>query len=471
MTPRPRAASTLLASILLASCLAAACGDDGPTFADAGVEPDAATTTRIETKSVPLATALDVLLVVDNSNSMGDEQQALIAGLPDFIEVLENLDGGLPDIHIGVVSTDVGAGPFSDASCPLNGDDGALLVPDSRCGITTGESFLRSAPTADGRATNFGGSLTDAFGCMAALGVNGCGFEQPLEAVRRALEPGANEGFRRPGALLAIVFLTDEDDCSAMDDGLYTPDETVLGPRSSFRCFEYGVTCRESGRGAGDRTACTSDEDGPYLASVASFARFLRDLGGPGSDDDSALVLAGIYGVDVDTRQPAPIRVGPSRTTLDPELQPVCERDLPGGASTAAPGVRLAQFFDAFPGQVTETSICDDSYGDSLFQLATRVRRLRGLDCIGGELADLDPVTAGAQIECSVSDVTAPGTADERSIDVPSCETTGNTAPCWRLATDAAACPDGAHQAIEVLRATTSLPPGTFQRRQCTLER
>jgi hypothetical protein len=466
MTPRLRLAATLLAT-----CLAAACSGDDTPFADAGVQPDAATTTRVETKSVPLATALDVLFVVDNSNSMVEEQQALIAGFPDFIEVLENLDGGLPDVHIGVISTDVGAGPFSDSSCRLNGDDGALRVPDSRCGITTDESFLRSAPAADGRATNFGGSLTEAFGCMAELGVNGCGFEQPLEAVRLALDGGANPGFRRPGALLAIVFLTDEDDCSAMDGELYTPDDTVLGPRSSFRCFEYGVTCRESGRGAGDRTACRSDEDGPHIASVASFARFLKDLGGGGSDDDSAIVLAGIYGVDVDSREPAPVRVGPAIGSGNPELLPVCERAVQGGTGTAAPGVRLAQFFDAFPGQVTETSICDDSYGDSLFRLATRVRRLRGLDCIGGELADIDPATAGAQIECSVKDVTAPGTADERSIDVPSCETTGNTAPCWRLATDAAACPDGTHQAIEVVRTTTSLPPGTFQRRQCTLGR
>jgi hypothetical protein len=466
MHPRPR-----LSALLLAACVAAACGGDTPQFADAGVPPDAATTTRVETKSLPLATALDVLFVVDNSNSMIEEQQALIAGFPDFIEVLENLDGGLPDIHIGVVSTDVGAGPFSDPSCALNGDDGALRVPSSRCGITTDESFLRSAPVAGGRATNFGGSLTEAFGCMAELGVNGCGFEQPLEAVRRALEPGANPGFRRPGALLTIVFLTDEDDCSAMDDGLYTPDDTVLGPRSSFRCFEYGVTCSESGRGFGDRTACRSDEDGPYIASVASFARFLKDLGGPGSDDDSALVLAGIYGLDIDTREPAPVRVGASPPSPDPGLQPVCERAVGSGTRTAAPGVRLAEFFDAFPGQVTETSICDDSYGDSLFRLATRVRRLRGLDCLGGELADIDPATAGAQIECSVKDVTAPGTADERSIEVPSCETTGNTAPCWRLATDAAACPDGTHQAVEVVRTTRSLPPGTFQRRQCTLAR
>jgi hypothetical protein len=464
-------ASLRLLPALLVPTLLAACGEPQPDLADAGVQPDAATTTRVETRSVPLATALDVLFVVDNSSSMIEEQQALIAGFPDFIEVLENLDGGLPDIHIGVVSTDVGAGPFSDPSCPLSGDDGVLRVPDSRCGITTDERFLRSAPVTDDRATNFGGSLTEAFGCMAALSVTGCGFEQPLKALRRTLESGANEGFRRPGALLAIVFLTDEDDCSAMDDGLYTPDDTVLGPRSSFRCFEYGVTCRESGRGFGDRTACRSDEDGPHMASVASFARFLKDLGGPGSDDDSALVLAGIYGLDVDTREPAPVRVGPSRSTADPELLPVCERDVAGGTGTAAPGVRLAQFFDAFPGQVTETSICDDGYGDALFRLATRVQRLRGLDCLGGELADIDPVAAGAQIECSVTDVTAPGTADERSIDVPSCETTGNAAPCWRLATDAAACPDGTHQAIEVVRTTTSLAPGTFQRRQCTLER
>jgi hypothetical protein len=460
-----------LASILLATSLAAACHGDDTPFADAGVQPDAAPGTRAETSSRSLDTQLDVLFVIDDSSSMREEQQVLIRNFPDFIAVLENLEGGLPDIHIGVISTDVGAGPFTDASCTLNGNDGSLLIGDD-CPIVGSERFLRSAPTASGRDTNFEGTLTAAFGCIADLGVGGCGFERPLESVRRALDGHPdNAGFRRPGAQLAIVFLTDEDDCSALDDTLYTPDETVLGERSSYRCFEYGVTCAESGRGHGERTRCVSNETGPYMAPVASFAQFLKDLGGPGTDDDSSIIVAGIHGLAIDDNRPGPVRVGPEPSgAFDAWLQPVCEREVSAsGVSTAAPGVRLAQFFGAFPGRSTEMSICNDDYSGALGGVVDLVKQQRGPDCIVGELADVDRASAGVQIACSVTDVIAPGTADERSIDVPACDAGGGPAPCWRLVTDDAACPTGTHQAVVVERGTTPVPTGTYQRRTCTI--
>jgi hypothetical protein len=482
----------LLFASLLATCLAA-CGEDGAGPADAGVAdaatpdaapPDAATpdgagATRVETTSVPLGGQLDILFVVDDSSSMVEEQQALIASFPAFVAELESFDGGLPDVHIGVISTDVGAGAVNDGSCRPGGDDGTLQI-GAGCGITTDERFLRSAPAAGGRATNFTGSLGEAFGCIARLGTNGCGFEQPFESIRRALggDNPANAGFRRPGAQLAIVLLSDEDDCSATDDELFrpplrnSPGDPVydqLGPRDSFRCFEQGVTCDQAGRDVGERTGCASNESGRYVAPVAGFARFLRDLGGPGSDDDGAIALAGIYGLGVDDQQPAPVRVGLSRVSAEPELLPVCEQAIPGGgARSAVPAVRFAELLDAFPGRATESSICNDSYAGVLRGVADLVRQPRGPDCIGGWLADVDPA-AGLQVDCAVALVTAPGTAGEASIDVVACSTTGDVAPCWQLVTDAAACPAADHQAVSVRLGTTSLPAETYQRRSCTL--
>ena len=97
-----------------------------------------------------------------------------------------------------------------------------------------------------------GQDLSRAFGCIADVGESGCGFESPLAAARRALQRASDptdpesSGFLRPDAWLALIFLTDEDDCSLPADSLLgdfasTELSSPLGPLTSFRCMERGV--------------------------------------------------------------------------------------------------------------------------------------------------------------------------------------------------------------------------------------
>src|SRR5258706_11991035 len=60
---------------------------------------------------------LDILFVVDSSPSMTDKQASLAQNFPRMMDVLAQLDGGLPNLHIGVVTSDMGpnGGP---ATCP-----------------------------------------------------------------------------------------------------------------------------------------------------------------------------------------------------------------------------------------------------------------------------------------------------------------------------------------------------------------
>jgi hypothetical protein len=88
-------------------------------------------------------------------------------------------------------------------------------------------------------------TFTHDFQCNAALYVNGCGLEQPLEALHRALlwydprdRPGntsPNAGFVRDDALLAIVVLTDEEDGSARDCRFAAPGEPCADATSVYQ--------------------------------------------------------------------------------------------------------------------------------------------------------------------------------------------------------------------------------------------
>jgi hypothetical protein len=48
--------------------------------------------------------------MIDDSGSMMQEQENLQRNFPRFIKILQEVRGGLPNVHIGVISSNVGAG-------------------------------------------------------------------------------------------------------------------------------------------------------------------------------------------------------------------------------------------------------------------------------------------------------------------------------------------------------------------------
>jgi len=154
---------------------------------------------------------LDILFVVDDSSSMRQEQAGRAAGFTRFAELLRDREDALPDLHIGVVSTNVGTGPDGGGGdwCAGPGDDGILEVPEGCPALTDGSRFISDLEgAAGGRESNYTGELVAQFECMAQIGQSGCGFEQPLEAMKRALaNEGENAGFLRPAANLAVIML------------------------------------------------------------------------------------------------------------------------------------------------------------------------------------------------------------------------------------------------------------------------
>src|SRR5215471_18035003 len=233
---------------------------------------------------------LDILFVVDNSDSMREEQNSLATNFPKFIDVLNQIQGGLPDVHIAVVSSDVGISPmYTVEGCNGNGDDGLMQNTPRVTGCQPpngGARYIEDISLmTGGRQRNYNGNLADVFSCIARLGTLGCGFEEHLESMKRALSATKveNAGFLRQNAYLAVIIIGDEDDCSARDFSVFNPDPALnnvnspLGPLASFRCTEFGVTCdgHNISRSPANYQDCSPRGDS-YLQHPQAYVDFLR---------------------------------------------------------------------------------------------------------------------------------------------------------------------------------------------------
>lgn len=372
---------------------------------------------------------IDILFIVDNSGSMTEEQASLVSNFSRFINVLETIQGGLPNVHIGVVSTDVGAGPFNIQGCTGNGDNGILQNAPRQGGCSPpAGKFISDIANADGsRQQNYTGQLSETFTCIAQLGINGCGFEQQLESMRRALNGSNNEngGFLRPDAFLAVIFITDEDDCSTENTQMFDTSQTgvddPLGPLSSFRCFEFGVVCNpDNPRTPGAKTECLPRNDSDYMYGVQQYVDFLKQL-----KDEDLIIVAGIIG------NPSPVVVG-ANMNGEPQLEPSCV----SASGEAAPSVRLKTFLDAFR-YTTTTTICNEDLSDALINIADLLAEVIGNPCLDGNLSE--------PLDCVVYDVVNQNEPNETQTLVPRCDNTADpesssNLPCWNAHVDTMAC-------------------------------
>lgn len=427
---------------------------------------------------------LDLLFVIDNSGSMDDEQVSLANHFGDFIGVLQAIEGGLPNVHVGVVSSDAGGGALAYPVCTAIGDDGLLQSTARITGCTppSGRYIIdEQIPGCEGdpstcRNTNYSGSLADTFACIASLGIEGCGFEQHLESMKLALDGHnpANGGFLRPDAWLAVVLIADEDDCSASNTQIFDAStamdamDSALGPRGSFRCTEFGVTCggEPVTREFATYGVCEPREDSPFLRHPRVYAQFLRDLK---KQDPNLVMVGGIFG------DPTPFEVGDdlSLGPADgkPDLMPSCTSAM----GKAVPGVRLENFIAEFGANGIWTSICKDDLSSALMLVAEQLAKRIGTPCIEGQLdaSDRDPGSPGLQIDCAVADE-----RDGVETLIPRCvmasdtepDVTASPAPCWYVYADPVRCDSAVYptQLVLAIHRTVDALSGTDTVARCT---
>jgi hypothetical protein len=415
---------------------------------------------------------LDLLFVIDNSGSMGQEQESLAQNFGNFISVLENIPDprsptgrSLPDLHIGVVSSNVGTGGHDlGTSCADDGDDGKLqrTARVSGCTPPDGDFIADEQDETGQRVRNYRGDLAATFQCIAQLGTKGCGLEQHLEAMRRALD-GRNPGFLRDDAFLAVVVIADEDDCSAKDFDLFDPTGLAANARGlvDFRCVQEGTECGGERIGTEARTyaQCTPRKNASKLEAPETYATFLKTL----KRDPRQVYVAGITGdpspfavITNTDKVPTPQSVCPDATPdvcSDPDPDP----KKPCREPRAEPGVRLRHFLSLFDAdRSTFTSICQKDLRSALEYISAQLVPVLSTSCIAGRV---DPV-----LDCVVSDVTNLGECEVFSSRLPRCQIAGDgtvapdqAKPCWWTRANEGLCIATPH--LELLFERTADPP------------
>jgi hypothetical protein len=193
---------------------------------------------------------MDIVFVVDDSGSMKEEQSNLAANFPKFVSVLDAFktkSGAKLDWRLAVTTTgrDLDytiATPIGNLPADEKGDNGAFRDTKS-CGASQ-----RWVPMTDADASS-------EFSCLAQVGTGGPSIEMPLYALKLAFNDrvtdGTNAGFLRDDALLAVVILTDEDDCSREDNDFTITSDDCSTMENVRPISDYAAMLDTAAHGAG----------------------------------------------------------------------------------------------------------------------------------------------------------------------------------------------------------------------------
>lgn len=434
---------------------------------------------------------VDILFVIDDSSSMKQEQDSLALNFVNFINVLSNIPDqaapgckddstkckSLPNVHIAVISPNMGDGVNGTPNCDGKGDDGAFQNMARIPGCTAPSGlFIRDVAGVNGvREKNYPAdkTLQETFSCIAKLGIAGCGFEQHLASVKRALERDKDEalGFLRPDAYLAVIVLADEDDCSSLAPrkAFNRTDPTLqatLGPLTDYRCLEFGVTCDGM---SPPRTVtatynnCEPARNSAYFFHTDEYVKFLKGLK---PEEPRLVIVAAIVG------PPEPFSV-----IHDPAKGSAAPANVCGSTGNAEPSPRFSHFVNSFDDdRATLTSICKDDLSDALNHVSDLLARAISSPCLSGNVdpTDSDPNAVGIQLDCIVSDEMRTGDkpGDVVTSDIPACQMmeTGadkfaplasQTYPCYWFNHDDGLCAQAPNLALTIERNGQEPPRGT----------
>ena len=431
---------------------------------------------------------VDILFVIDNSGSMGRTQGRLASSSTALLSRLE--DPALAaNYRIGFTTTDNG-NPWCGSTSP---EAGKLQL--SSCRSRTGEFVFNGNPPADATAiactdvcatdsleivptttefdsqprprpwlessggkTNLANDVTttEALQCAGPQGIAGCGFESHLESMYKAFLRTQNSdedayGFLRTSAVLSIIIVSDEVDCSYNNahQSIFLPESEGGNPSvfwsdpdasapSSAVCWNAGVVCEGSGTPYDSCRSSNKDTNGnldvadgdAVLHPVARYADFVQELESTKqqitpSQEVLVHLIAGVpdgydgeltYANSLDPIDQGDFGIGPGCTfdDGDPQTPP----------ATARPPVRMREFAEAFEvgGVPNIYSICQESYSDAFEAIANGIADQLRPACMSACVADTDQIMVGVQPQCTmIQDAPDPASGSVSEINVEAC--------------------------------------------------
>jgi hypothetical protein len=390
---------------------------------------------------LPNSNAVDILFIIDNSGTMAEEQAALATSIPALLDALE-----APDVdasyRIGVTTTDDG-NPWCGSTGPENGN-----LQMSSCRSRQGDFIFAGDPPTDATSiactdlcniddldieptttdidpaprvrpwveridgvTNLsvvdGYSMAEAFQCFAPQGIAGCGFESHLESMRKAVlrtqSPDDDEyGFLRDSAMLVIVIVTDEVDCSfnpefesiflPADQGgnpeVFWEDPSQSSPTSAV-CWNAGVACT-GGPGTYDECHAANKgvngndgvaEDDAVLYPLSRYVEILQNVEDlkqetmPGQEVLVALIAGVPPGYETGDADIVYQDATDPGQQLSFGIGPGCTNQAFDPPSSALPPVREREVAEAFAldDRRHVYSVCADDYSPALEAIADAI--------------------------------------------------------------------------------------------------
>lgn len=176
---------------------------------------------------------IDILWVVDSSGSMYTSQTNLANNFTQFINEFQTkgFDFSMAVTHSGAYYDYYYGTTTRSRFCT-----GPVVSTQACTGTGTSYSGINVMNTLTS-------NLTSVFTKNVKVGTNGTGDERAFSSFEKALSNSANTGFRRPGAYLAVIIVSDEDDFSHNDWGsgtssyfsIFDQNDARLTPISYFQ--------------------------------------------------------------------------------------------------------------------------------------------------------------------------------------------------------------------------------------------
>jgi len=177
---------------------------------------------------------VDLVFVIDASQSMLGEQTNLIDNFGTFVEGIQGTVAAT-DYQVGVHTSDDDPMGWNTPNCTgelsaLVARTGGMYSSRADCApFAAGYNYMTPAD-----------DLATAFACAAAVGTDGGGAERPMQTVVEVVQEsldvpgGCNETYLRDDSLLVVVVITDEADGPGYPEAMNDPGATSTGDPLSW---------------------------------------------------------------------------------------------------------------------------------------------------------------------------------------------------------------------------------------------